>query len=314
MARTSRVAASALALFTIVAAAFALRRDAAMWSWAQISSGLDHESLSSLAAAIAFTFLSFGVLGAYDVLGCAVVVPGRIRLATALFAGAAGNAISNTLGFHALTGTAVRLRIYRRAGIPVGDALRLIALSWMGIGLGFVALLSLAGLVGAQFGVGEGATAVPTSIGLAVALAVFLLWLSGEGRTLRLGAVRLELPSTRTGLALVVLGAIENGAAILALYVLLPAASAPPFLSFALSYIGAVTLGIASQVPGGIGVFEATLMSIWAGRIGAGLPIALVVYRLVYNVLPFGLAIVSLAAWEVANAGTRRARPQFDGG
>ena len=291
-----------LAMLTIIAATVALRRCAGSWNWAELCAGLHHQSMASLATAIALTLASFAALGAYDALGCATVVPGRIGLATALFAGATGNAISNTLGFHAVTGTAVRLRIYGRAGILVGDALRVISLSWLGIGLGFVALISLAGLVGVRSGLHDAGPAWSTSLGLGVALLVFLAWLSGAGRTLRLGAVRLELPPARTGLSLVALGVVENGAAIAALYVLLPPASAPPFLPFALSYVGAVALGIASQVPGGIGVFEAALMAIWASRIGPGLPLALVVYRVVYNLLPFALAVVSLALWEASNA------------
>ena len=64
-----------------------------------------------------------------------------------------------------------------------------------------------------------------------------------------------------------------------------------------------VALGVASQVPGGLGVFEAALMTIWAARIGPGLPVALVAYRLIYNLLPCALSVLSLAAWEVAGAG-----------
>ncbi len=267
-----------------------------------------------MAAAIGFTLASFTALGLYDALGCAVVVPGRIRLTTAWFAGAAGNAISNTLGFHAVTGTAVRLRIYRRAGIELGDALRIISLSWMGIGLGVVGLVFLAGFMEAGLGRSSAVPTWPTSVGLGVALTAFLVWLSDKGRSLRLGKWRLELPSTRSGMALVVLGILENGAAIAALYVLLPAASAPLFLPFALSYVGAVALGVVSQVPGGLGIFEATLLSIWAGRADSGWAIAFIVYRLVYNLLPFALSVIGWATWELANAAKGRASPQFDGG
>ncbi len=116
------------------------------------------------------------------------------------------------------------------------------------------------------------------------------------------------VPSTRTALALVALGTVENAAAIAALYVLLPAASAPPFIAFALSYASAVALGIVSQVPGGLGVFEAALLSIWAGRMGAELAVALIVYRLVYNLAPFLLSVIALGAWELAGRLTNARR------
>jgi uncharacterized membrane protein YbhN (UPF0104 family) len=293
---------AALAVFTMLAAAFTLHRYASLWNWHELAIGVRGERAATVAAAAAFTLASFAALGTYDILGCALVIPGRVRARTALLAGATGNAISNTLGFHALIGTAVRLRVYGRQGVPLGDAVRVTSVSWLGIGLGYVALISLAGIVGSRFGAIGAMPALSTSIALAVALALFVLWLADGGRTLQLGAARVELPPARTALVLVLLGAIENGAAIAALYVLLPAASAPAFLPFALSYLSAVALGVASQVPGGLGVFEATLIAIWAGRVGAGLPIALVAYRLVYNLLPFALSVLSLAAWEIAGA------------
>lgn len=302
-------AVAALAVFTMLAAAFTLHRYASLWNWHELAVGVRGERVATVAAAAAFTLASFAALGTYDILGCALVIPGRIRASTAFLAGVTGNAICNTLGFHALIGTAVRLRVYGRHGAPLGDAMRVTSVSWLGIGLGYVALISLAGLVGQRFGANGAVPTLSTSIALAVALVLFVLWLSDDGRTLRVGAARVELPPTRTALGLVLLGAIENGAAIAALYVLLPAASAPAFLPFALSYLSAVALGVASQVPGGLGVFEATLTAIWVGRVGVGLPVALVAYRLVYNLLPFALSVLSLAAWELAGARKCRTTP-----
>ena len=98
------------------------------------------------------------------------------------------------------------------------------------------------------------------------------------------------------------LGAIESGTALGALYVLLPADLAPPFDIFAVGCTGAVILGVVSHTPGGLGVFEATMIAILAAWGRADLMASLLVFRLSYNVLPFSLAVLTLGL----RAGYRR--------
>jgi uncharacterized membrane protein YbhN (UPF0104 family) len=80
--RSPGFAAWVLAAATIVIATVALRSYAAKWHWPQVAAGLCRESPITLAVAFALTLSSFAALGAYDILGCSVVVPGRIREST----------------------------------------------------------------------------------------------------------------------------------------------------------------------------------------------------------------------------------------
>ena len=242
---------------------------------------------------VGMTALSVTILGAYDWLACGVVTPGLVPARTALFAGAAGHALSNTLGFHAVTGTAVRLRLYRRCGLGLPDALRIISMSALSIALGFLAMFAFGMVWGAKPAMGAA---------LGLALAAFIAWLSIKPRQLAWRHVSLPLPPARVTLALLGLGAIETAAAIGALYVLLPPGSAPSFLWFAVAYISAIVVGIAAQVPGGLGVFEATLASLLAGPVSPALVAALLLYRLVYNILPFVIFSLALAAMELGHA------------
>lgn len=304
-ARRGRIATTVFSVLTISIAIIALRRVHLGWQWAHLLVALRSQPVRNCALSATFTLISFIGLGVYDVLGCRVVVPGRVRLLIGLFAGAVGNAISNTLGFHAVTGTAVRLRIYRRCGIALGDALRIVSLSWLAIGLGFASLIAMAGILGTRASAAAMAFHFTTSAGLAVVIAAFLIWLPKNGRTVRLWGIRLECPQRRIAWAFIAAGLVENGAAIAALYVLLPA-SAPPFMAFAFSYACAVAAGIASQVPGGLGVFEATLIALWGARVGPDLIPALAAYRVIYNLLPCVLATISLGAWEWTQARPER--------
>ena len=89
-----------------------------------------------------------------------------------------------------------------------------------------------------------------------------------------------------------------------------------PFLPFLGAFLVAILLGLASHVPGGVGVFEGLMVLLLAPWLpSAQLLPALVVYRAVYYLLPFAVALVVLVARRGAPAarapGARRrvARP-----
>src|SRR3546814_16890948 len=82
------------------------------------------------------------MLALFDVLAARTVVGTRISATLAAFAGAVTQGISNTLGFHAITGTALRYRIYVTAGLGAGDITRIVALAGVGVGLGFAVVIA----------------------------------------------------------------------------------------------------------------------------------------------------------------------------
>ena len=84
------------------------------------------------------------------------------------------------------------------------------------------------------------------------------------------------------------------------LYVLLPAEARPGLPYFLAIYVGALSLGTLSHAPGGLGVFEATMIAGTGHDHSADVIAALVLYRLVYYALPFIIGLVGLAAFEVA--------------
>jgi phosphatidylglycerol lysyltransferase len=84
-------------------------------------------------------------------------------------------------------------------------------------------------------------------------------------------------------------------AAIFAAYILLPADITPTFWHFSLFYIASALIGIASHAPGGIGVFEAGMMTALAANGRADVLAALLLYRVIYNLTPFCFACISVA-------------------
>jgi len=254
--------------------------------------------------ALALTAVSFAGLACHDLVGAHVAAPGRVRPRTALLAGAAGSAVANTLGFHAVSGTAVRARIYLAAGIGAAEIAGIASLSWLSLGAGNAAMFALAEITAAAM------TAHPLrhlaiGSGLLVILLALLAWFGRAPRDLVVFSHSFPMPTAPIALAQVAIGAFESASAIGALYVLLPPDLAPPFSLFAAGCIAAVLLGVAAHTPGGIGVFEAGMTTLLGGRGRADLVAALLLYRLLYNLLPFALALLALAV-HAGGTGRRR--------
>lgn len=282
-----------LVLATGVLTSWILHRQFGNISLHDIRDAVLAQPATRLLAALSLTGLSFTALALYDLSGVAAVAPHRVPAHVALLAGATANAISNTLGFHALTGSVVRFRIYLRYGLTRAEVVRVVALSWLALGLGFLAMLALSEVV-RSLALRHSSKSIIVAFGVTVALCVFVAWLQGGRREFRVLGLCQPLPSARSASLQIAIGTVESAAAIGALYVLLPADLTPPFTVFAVGCIAAVAVGIVAHVPGGIGVFEASITAILLGAGRADLLAALLVYRVIYNFLPFLASVTVL--------------------
>ena len=210
-------------------------------------------------------------------------------------------AISFTLGFPLVTGGAVRFWIYGPAGLSAGRIASLTVVAgitfWLGMGL----VLAFGFLFDAQ-AIGE-INRFPDwanrAIGLAliVLLIAYLAWVTRlrlQGRGVLL---HFRLPGPMLTLGQTALGVIDVCAAAGALYVLLPSGHGVSYFAFAALYSFAAMLGIASHSPGGLGVFEATMIK-GVGGSADKLLAALLLFRVVYYIVPFVLALALLGAHE----------------
>lgn len=289
-ATLARHAGVALALVLVLGALDFVLRDLSLAELAQAA--LRQPPLHVLAC-LALTAASFLCLALYDVVGVRVAARSRVRARLALLAGATSAAIANTLGFHAVSGTAVRAHLYLPAGLTGGQVARVVSMSWLSLVAGNMTMLAGAELFQAVTAA-DPAWHAALGIALESLLLLWLWWLSRGPRELVLGRLRLPMPPAWLALMLMLLGAVESGTAIGALYVLLPGDLAPPFDVFAVGCIAAVILGVVSHAPGGLGVFEASMTAILAGRGRPDLLAALLLFRLLYNLLPFALSVLAL--------------------
>jgi phosphatidylglycerol lysyltransferase len=291
-AALARRVGAVLALALVVGALEFILRDLNL---AELEAAVLRQPPRRVAACLALTAASFACLALYDLVGVHVAARGRIRPGLALLAGATSAAVANTLGFHAVSGSAVRAHLYLPAGLSGAEVARVVSMSWLSLVAGNMTMLAGAELWQAATGA-DPAWHAALGIGLEAALLLWLAWLARGPREITLGRLRLPMPPARLALMLMLLGAVESGTAIGALHVLLPPDLAPPFDVFAVGCIAAVVLGVLSHAPGGLGVFEASMTAILAGRGRPDLLAALLLFRLLYNLLPFALSVLALGA------------------
>jgi glycosyltransferase 2 family protein len=257
---------------------------------AQITDAIHQTSTARVLAAILATAVSFAGLAYYDRFATQLIAPGAVAGRRAWWVGAVSHALSNTLGFHAVTGGALRYRFYRQDGLSVGDIARLTIVVGGCVVLGSVTMLVSALLLApSAFTWGPLAGVVAGLV-----LLIVLTALPAIARRVRRGQGNVPPFERRVLIVPVLVGLVEASAAILALYVLLPGDLTPDLVLFAAIVLGATALGLLSHAPGGAGVFEATVLSAFPADRHADVLAALLLYRLIYNLAPFSIAVIAV--------------------
>jgi len=259
----------------------------------------------ALLGALAATVVGFVILLGYEWSAsryAGVNLPPR----TLALGGFTAFAIGNAIGLSLLSGGSVRYRLYARHGVGAGDVAHMTLFASLSLGCALPPLAALATLsnlpaASAALRLSEGLLA---SIAGAVLLLCAILAIGIYRRRLpeqplpdnllvKAGRRTLRLPGRRLTLLQLLITALDVAAAATVLYLLLP--EAPPFGAFLLVYLLALAAGVLSHVPGGVGVFEAILLAAFADKLGAApLAAALLLYRLIYVILPMLVACVLL--------------------
>jgi phosphatidylglycerol lysyltransferase len=305
----SRLLVAALTLVLLAVALFVLSRALSGVALREIEAQAARIPTLALALAALLTCASYITLTLYDVLALrllAVRVPYRTAALTSFIA----FAFANTLGVSALSSGSVRLRAYATRGIGALQIASLQALCALTFVLGATSMAGLAMLLDAP----RAALALRLphaavhALGstLLVAVASYTLLTALRRRPLHLRSWSLELPRARYTLAQLAVSSFDLCCAAGSLYVLLPAAADLTFAAFIAAYVLALTAGLASSIPGGLGVFESTLILLLPTTPAHTLLGAVIVYRAIYYLGPFALALVLMLASELM--ATRRAR------
>jgi phosphatidylglycerol lysyltransferase len=265
---------------------------------------LSHLTLPQWIGALGATALSFFALVGRDAVGLRDLSARVSR--PALFVGAtAGSALGNVTGFGALTGGAVRCRVYGSAGVTPVQVARMTVFTGLTLALA-LALMGALGMAGAADTL-SGLLHLPPAalrwIGGAVLLpgAALIVACPAASREISLGErrwMRFRVPARRDLVAQLLLAVIDVAGAGLALWAVMPHAQVG-FADFLTVYSAAMLLGLIGHTPGGIGVFETAMVL----ALGRSVPTpqvlaALLAYRAIYFGVPLVLSAALLAGFE----------------
>jgi phosphatidylglycerol lysyltransferase len=283
-------------------ALFWLHHVLAQYRWQDILAHVHAIPAARLLAAVVLTFAGYGCLTLYDALGlrfAGVRVP-YPRLALISFM---GYAIGHNVGLNTLSGGAVRYRAYLPLGLTAKQIGTVIAFGTLTFVLGAavllgLSLLSLAGVSGSVLHVHPAVVVVAGCVLLGGVGAY--LWLAcSRHKSLRYGKIVIPIPKGRIAFAQIAVASADLLCAAGVLYVLLPPQAAIGFAEFAGLYLIAITAGIISNVPGGVGVFESVLLLIFRSVPPDHLLGSLLAYRIIYYFGPFAVALTLLGAHEI---------------
>ena len=297
--RRSLPALAGLILFVL--ALEVLRHQLKTASWHTLMTSTLNTPPRQLLAALLFTILNYAVLTGYDFLALASIgkkLPFWNVVSTSFLA----YAFANNVGFAMLSGASVRHRFYSRFGITAGDLARIVISCSMTFWVGLLTLggLSLAFRSFHQAG-GMPASPLLVPIGwLLTAIAPAYLLLTAIRRSsLKIGNFEVPLPPARLALAQVLISIGDWVLAASVVFWLLPQNSVS-FEKVLVAFLGAQILGLASHVPGGVGIFEGLMILLLGTYVDSGtLLSSLIAFRAVYYLLPLSVAILGLVADEV---------------
>lgn len=282
-------------------------RQAAGFDWPAVRLALAGLPWSLLAGAAALAVAGHAAFASYDLVARRVIGHRAPAIRSALI-GVVGYALN--LNFGALIGgVAIRLRLYRRAGLPLAQAGAVVAGGMLANWCGWAALLAGA-LLWAQPLPWPGDGLAPTGawrlaialLALALPALVLLACARRAGQPLPTWR-RLPLLSTlrfptlaEAGLWLV-LAMLSWALASTVVWLLLQ--DALPWWPVAGAMLLAAIAGVITHVPAGLGVLEAVMLTTLGGAVPPPtLLAALLAYRAVYYVLPLAAALVGYVVLE----------------
>jgi uncharacterized membrane protein YbhN (UPF0104 family) len=217
--------------------------------------------------------------------------------------------IGHTLGLAAASSGAVRYRFYSRWDIGAADIAKIILFCAMTVGLGLNTLMGLSLLLQVNMAAKllgfsqTGAIALGATCLLLTALYAALAAVARRPFTIKHWVV--SMPSLELALAQIFMGAINVCFVAAALYELLPPTAGIGYFAVTAVYVLADVASIVSHVPGGLGVLEVVMAHFLPLESVIG---ALVIFRVIYFLVPFMIGVVLFGAYELM---LRRRRKVF---
>ena len=256
-----------------------------------------------IATAGLFVAGGYFTLTFYDWFALRTIEHPEIPYRIAALSGFTSYAIGHNIGATVFTGGAVRYRIYSGYGLSAVDVAKICFVAGLTFWLGNAAVLGLSVVLEPH--AAAPITQLPGWINRGIAVAIlgilfsYLGWVWSASREIGKGEWKVRLPNGPSTLVQICIGILDLVCCATAMYMLLPTDPNIGFVTLLVVFVSATLLGFASHAPGGIGVFDAAmLVALWQFD-KEDLIAGLLIFRLLYYLVPFVIALCILGTREV---------------
>jgi glycosyltransferase 2 family protein len=266
---------------------------------------LTEKSAGQIALAALCVVGAFCTLTFYDFFALRTIGKNHVPYRIAALSSFTSYSIGHNIGATVFTGGAIRFRIYSDYGLNAIDVAKICFISGLTFWLGNTFVLGIG--MAMHPWAASAMDLLPPSINRLIAfgclagITVYFIWLvmGKNRRELGQNGWKVILPSARLTLLQILIGVVDLGFCALAIYLLMPAQPGIDFISVAVVFILATLLGFASHAPGSIGVFDAAMLVALPQFSREELLATLVIYRVLYFLIPFGIAISIMGTREL---------------
>jgi len=264
-------------------------------------------SLHSWLLAILSTFVAYGALAGYDNIALKYLNR-KVPWLFITIGSFTTYAISHNVGASVLSGAVVRYRAYGSKGLTMAEVGVLVAFCSFTFAIGVLFLTGLVFVIEPEI-VDRFVDILPTDFSRGTGyllLALIGLYVAGsllKLRPLNIRGFQLSYPSPSIVARQLVIGPIEIIGAAGIVYFALPDAGNPGYLVILGIFLISFSVALLSHAPGGLGVLELVFVHALSEMDPADVIAALVVFRLLYLIIPFVIAIVVILAFEHSRLG-----------
>jgi len=268
----------------------------------------------TLLIAALFVACGYLTLTFYDLFALRTIGRPDVPYRVAALSGFTSYAVGHNVGASVFSGGAVRYRIYSAWGLSVIDVTKICFVAGLTFWLGNATVLGLGVLYSPQ--AARALDQLPLwsnrllAVVILVLLAAYVAWVWAKPRVIGREGWQVTLPGGPLTLLQIAIGIIDLACCAAAMYMLVPDEPNLGFVTVAVIFVAATLLGFASHAPGGLGVFDAAmLVALWQFD-KEDLLAGLLLFRLLYYVVPFVLSLAVLGAREILlSRGMRRLPP-----
>ena len=290
-----------LVLFTL--AIFVLHHEIEIYQWHEIRQVLHDFPLHLLVLCTTITLLGYFALSFYDVLALEYAEE-KLPYHKVLLTSFLSYTLSNNVGHSWLSGGSMRYRLYSEWGISGVSVVKVVVFCTISYFIGALTIMVGGYVFSADHGlITDKLPLVSVQATIIAGICLLIAWwglVFLYRKPINVKSISLTVPVLSLALRQLLASLLELLLASMVLFLPLAHYTSMPFSDFLVIYIFAQLLGLVSQVPGGIGIFEGSFTFLASPHYPASsIIVSLIIYRAVYYFMPLLLAGVVMAVYEL---------------